>query len=217
MLLLKLLMKIPVLIIDDHQLFSDGLSLILKESNQFDVAGQVFDSRQAVYQCLTIRPELVLIDFNMPEINGLTVVNQLKEQQFGGRIVVISMYASTKDISLFKDSGVDGYLPKTTPASKLIESLCSVMNGNQVFESLVTKKELTVKDSFTMRSRLTKREVDILRSIKKGMTTEEVANFLNLSYYTVETHRKNINQKLNIKSKVEFYEFLSRFDVSTDQ
>ncbi|OIN55531.1 response regulator transcription factor [Arsenicibacter rosenii] len=209
-------MKIPVLIIDDHQLFSDGLSLILKESNQFDVVGQVFDSRQAIYQCLSIRPSLVLIDFNMPEINGLTIVNELKAQSFSGKIVVISMYAGNKEIEMFKDSGVDGYLPKTTPASKLIDALCGVMSGDQVFESLVTKKELTVKDSFTMKNRLTKREADILRAIKKGMTTEDVANYLNLSYYTVETHRKNINQKLNIRSKVEFYDFLSKFDVGAD-
>ncbi|MDF7819205.1 response regulator transcription factor [Runella sp. MFBS21] len=203
-------MPTTVLIIDDHQLFNDGLSLILKESAFFQVIGQVYDSRQAVYQCQTLNPKLVLVDFNMPHLDGLGVVNALKAQGFKGKIVVISMYADAKEIAIFKQLGIDGYLPKTTPASELIKVLKKIMANERIYESLNLQKKRSIKE--VSEYKLTKREIDILRALKKGITTEQVAHELNLSYYTVETHRKNINQKLNLKSKIEFYDFLRNFE-----
>lgn len=205
-------MPTTVLIIDDHQLFNDGLSLILKESAYFEVIGQVYDSRQAVYQCQTLNPKLVLVDFNMPHLDGLAVVNAIKAQGFKGKIVVISMYADAKEIAIFKQLGIDGYLPKTTPASELIKILKKIMANERIYESLNPQKKHSIKDGFVSEYKLTKREIDILRALKKGITTEQVAHELNLSYYTVETHRKNINQKLNLKSKIEFYDFLRNFE-----
>lgn len=203
-------MPTTVLIIDDHQLFNDGLSLILKESAFFQVIGQVYDSRQAVYQCQTLNPKLILVDFNMPHLDGLGVVNALKAQGFKGKIVVISMYADAKEIAIFKQLGIDGYLPKTTPASELIKVLKKIMANERIYESLNLQKKRSIKE--VSEYKLTKREIDILRALKKGITTEQVAHELNLSYYTVETHRKNINQKLNLKSKIEFYDFLRNFE-----
>lgn len=205
-------MPTTVLIIDDHQLFNDGLSLILKESAYFEVIGQVYDSRQAVYQCQALNPKLVLVDFNMPHLDGVAVVSAIKAQGFKGKIVVISMYADAKEIAIFKQLGTDGYLPKTTPASELIKVLKKIMANERIYESLNPQKKRSIKGSVASEYKLTKREIDILRALKKGITTEQVAQELNLSYYTVETHRKNINQKLNLKSKIEFYEFLRNFE-----
>lgn len=143
---------------------------------------------------------------------GVAVVSALKAQGFKGKIVVISMYADTKEIAIFKQLGIDGYLPKTTPASELIKILKKIMANERIYESLNPQKKRSIKGSVASEYKLTKREIDILRALKKGITTEQVAHELNLSYYTVETHRKNINQKLNLKSKIEFYEFLRNFE-----
>lgn len=196
-------------IIDDHSLFNDGLSLILRDSGKFKVIEQVYDSRQAYFKCFSLKPDLVIIDYNMPHLNGLEVVKQLKSLNYDFKIVIVSMYADKKEISLFKDLGVDSYISKTTPAALLTRTLSEVMKGDKVFLSNPVEKVEIKKDAFALKHHLTKRELEILKLIKEDFTTEQMADKLNLSFYTVETHRKNINQKLKFKTKQEFYEFLS--------
>lgn len=201
-------MKIKTIIIDDHQLFNDGLCMILKESGFFDIVEQVFDSRQAVFQTQKHVPKLILLDLNMPYLNGVEVAQQLKELPFKVIIVVISMYAERKEIGLFQKLGIDGYITKTTPAKELITILKKIVMGEKIFESFSPQKINLPKDNFTKQFHLTKRELEVIKALKKGLTTEQIATTLNLSYYTVETHRKNINQKMKFTSKKEFYDFL---------
>ncbi len=205
-------MKTNILIIDDHQLFNDGLALILKEDKDFKIVGQVYDSRHALYKCHSLNPDLVLVDFNMPHLNGLEVVKQLNTLNSKHKVVIISMYADSKEIQLFKELGVNGYLPKTTPAKELRQDLHTVMAGEFVFRSSKADKPTVVKDDFALKYHLSKREIEILKTLKQGHTTEQVADLLHLSFFTVETHRKNINQKLNFKNKQEFYDFLHEFN-----
>ena len=206
-------MKNKVIIIDDHALFNEGLSLILKESGEFNVIKQIYDSRQACYHCQLLVPELVLIDFNMPYLNGLEVAKQLKEILSLSKIVVISMYAEPREIALFKEVGVDGYISKTTTGVALITALKKIMSGETFFEKPMEKKTAE-KDSFALQYQLTKREMEVLKNIKKGFTTEQIAKQLGLSFYTVETHRKNINQKLKFKTRKEFYDFLEMIQIN---
>ena len=195
------------IIIDDHSLFNDGLSLILKESG-FKVIEQVYDSRQAYFKCYSLRPNLVIIDYNMPHLNGLEVVKQINSLDYGCKIVIVSMYADKKEIALFKEEGVDGYINKTTPAAELIQALNAILSGEKVFISNSIVKSELLKDEFEKKHRLTKRELEILKLIKDDFTTEQIATSLNLSFYTVETHRKNIKHKLNFETKQEYYDFL---------
>ena len=195
------------IIIDDHSLFNDGLSLILKESG-FKVIEQVYDSRQAYFKCYSLRPSLVIIDYNMPHLNGLEVVKQINSLDYGCKIVIVSMYADKKEIALFKEEGVDGYINKTTPAAELIQALNAILSGEKVFISNSIVKSELLKDEFEKKHRLTKRELEILKLIKDDFTTEQIATSLNLSFYTVETHRKNIKHKLNFETKQEYYDFL---------
>jgi DNA-binding NarL/FixJ family response regulator len=205
-------MKTKTIIIDDHTLFNDGMGLILKESGLFEVIEQIYDSRQAQSKCFSLKPELVIMDYNMPHINGLEVVRQLNTSESKMKIVIVSMYADKKEIELFKKEGIDAYITKTTPALQLIETLKKVMEGEQLFESKSKVKSMIGKDTFAAKHQLTKREMEILRLIKQEETTEKIAEMLNLSYYTVETHRKNINQKLKFKTKKEFYAFLETIE-----
>jgi DNA-binding NarL/FixJ family response regulator len=208
----KFPMKTKVIIIDDHTLFNDGMNLILKESGLFEVIEQIYDSRQAQTKCFALKPELVIVDYNMPHINGLEVVKQLNALKNEIKIVIVSMYADKKEIELFKKEGVDAYITKTTPAAQLIESLKKVMEGVKIFEFKTKAKTVIEKEVFANKHQLTKREMDILRLIKQEQTTEKIAEILNLSFYTVETHRKNINHKLKFKTKKEFYAFLETIE-----
>lgn len=201
-------MKIRTLIIDDHSLFNDGLALILKESSDFEVVGQVYDSRKAAFACQVLSPNLILLDYNMPYLNGLEVIEVIRKFLFNPKVVIISMYADKKEINLFKASNVDGFLTKTSSSVELITSLNKVMAGEKVIHTGRPRKENSVKDFFALKHQLTKREYEIVMWLKDGKTTEEIANDLGLSYLTVETHRKNINAKLKLSNKQEFYNFL---------
>ncbi|MFY7827455.1 MAG: response regulator [Flectobacillus sp.] len=201
-------MKTKVIIVDDHSLFNDGLGLILKESGDYEVLAQIYDSRKAYQECNTLLPELILVDYNMPFVDGLVLVKQLRTLVHRSKIVVISMYADRREIEAFKAFEIEGYLSKTSPSAEILLSLKKIMNGESVFQVKQEKSTNLEKDFFSLKKLLTKREVEILKALKKGYTSEQVAQELCLSYYTVETHRKNINQKLKFNSKKEFYDFL---------
>lgn len=201
-------MKTKVIIVDDHALFSDGLTRILTESRNFEVIKQVYESRHALFHFRELNPDLVLVDYNMPGLDGLEVVKQLRELQHDCKIVVISMYADKKEIQRFVSAGVDGYLTKTTHADDLTQKLQEVMAGKKVFADDMVSKPPVRKDSFQLRFQLTRRELEILRWIKEGHSTQDIADKLSLSYYTVETHRRNINQKLKSLSRREYEDLL---------
>lgn len=201
-------MKTKVVIVDDHSLFNDGLSLILKESGKYEILAQIYDSRKAYNECNTLLPELILVDYNMPFLDGLSLVKQLRTLVHRSKIVVISMYADRREIEAFKAFEIEGYLSKTSPSAEILLSLEKIIKGENVFQVKQEQKTSFEKDFFSLKKLLTKREVEILKALKKGYTSEQVAQELCLSYYTVETHRKNINQKLKFNSKKEFYEFL---------
>lgn len=205
-------MKTKTIIVDDHSLFNDGLRLILKESNAFEVIEQIYDSRQAYHKCFTLMPALIIVDYNMPYLNGLEVVKQLKSLNYDKKVVIVSMYADKKEIALFEAVGVDGYMTKTTPANLLVASLKKILAGEKVFVSNNFNKEPEVIDTFSKMQQLTKRETEILKLVGKDYTTEQIAEALHLSIYTVSTHRKNINQKLNFENKQEFYDFLKELN-----
>ncbi|NBB29693.1 response regulator transcription factor [Cellulophaga sp. BC115SP] len=206
-------MKTKVVIVDDHSLFNDGLSLILKESGDYEILAQIYDSRKAYNECNTLLPQLILVDYNMPFLDGLTLVKQLRTLVHRSKIVVISMYADRREIEAFKAYEIEGYLSKTSPSAEILLSLEKIIKGENVFQVKQEQKTSFEKDFFSLKKLLTKREVEILKALKKGYTSEQVAQELCLSYYTVETHRKNINQKLKFNSKKEFYEFLNTIEL----
>ncbi len=202
-------MKIKCLIVDDHQLFNDGLALILNESKKFEVFAQIFDSRNAYHKCFQNKVDLVLVDYNMPNLNGLELVKQLSTLPYKPKIVVISMYADRREIEQFEKQGADGYFTKTTPSNLLLSKLIEIVNGASYFEH--HQQENRPKDQFYLKNQFTKREVEVLKLLKKEYTTEQIATELGLSYYTIETHRKNINQKMKFTSKKEYFDFLEQY------
>ena len=146
----------------------------------------------------------------MPNLDGLAVVAQIRQLPFRCRIVVVSMYAEQPEIARFMSLNVDGYLAKTIPAGQLLESLQRVMQKERVFLSDKLPVTSTLPpDYFWLNYQLTRREVDILKQLKAGLSSEQIAVALELSYHTVQTHRRNINRKLPFKTAKEFYDFLN--------
>ncbi|MBO0948195.1 response regulator [Fibrella forsythiae] len=202
-------MPTRTILIDDHRLFNDGLSLVLRDSMDFVVVEQVYDSRLALDACLRLAPDLVLVDVNMPHYDGRAVVEQLKQLPTACKIVIISMYAEKKEIVLFNALKINGYIAKTVAAERLLLLLRRVMEGQMVIETdSAPSLAPPAKDTVRFIYGLTKREVEILKLVKRGLTSEQIAADLSLSYYTVQTHRKNITHKLPFTTKKEYYDFL---------
>ena len=202
-------MPTRTILIDDHRLFNDGLSLVLRDSMDFVVVEQVYDSRLALEVCSRLAPDLVLVDVNMPHYDGLAVVQQLKQLPISCRIVVISMYAEKHEITRFSALNINGYIAKTVAADRLLMLLRQVMQGQTVIETdTVPSSAPPAEDMVRSSYCLTKREVEILKRVKRGLTSEQIADELSLSYYTVQTHRKNIGHKLPFTTKKEYYDFL---------
>jgi DNA-binding NarL/FixJ family response regulator len=190
---------INTLVVDDHTLFNDGLCFMLKESHQFEVVEQVYDSRYAYGKCFSLRPALVLLDYNMPHLNGLEVAKQLKSLPYDCKVVIISMYADQQELALLQEAGIDGFIAKTTPSDTLIDSLQRILAGEQLFLTHNFDKAPPQKNN--KRQLLTKRETQIQKLEKEHYTTEQIANVLSLSVYTVETHQKNIQQKTRMMNQ----------------
>ncbi|MBS1627691.1 MAG: response regulator transcription factor [Bacteroidetes bacterium] len=198
---------IRIVIIDDHRLFNDGLFAMLSTEKTVLVVEQVYDSRTAVAAVSKFNPEMVLVDFNMPHINGIELTKLLKEKNPQLKIIVLSMYNDERFIELFKKNNANGYLLKTVSVEKLINVIHDVANGENYFPELYNNHSLT-EDVFLKKLTLSNRELEVINLIKQGLQTKEIASRLNISYYTAETHRKNIKLKIGIKGETDFLKFI---------
>jgi DNA-binding NarL/FixJ family response regulator len=191
---------INIMIVDDHKLFSDGLAALLEKEQEIQVSKQIYDSRNALLEISHQMPDVVLIDFNMPYINGLELSKQLLLEHPNLKILILSMYDEERFIKDFQEVGTKGYLIKTASVEEVKKTIIAIHEGESVFDIFDnTKRNLHKEDLFIKKLLLSPREEDVIRLIIKGLNTRQIAEGLNISYYTAETHKKNIYTKLGIK------------------
>jgi len=198
---------INVVIIDDHRLFNDGLNAMLEPEKGIQVLTQVYDSREARAKVKKLNPDVVLMDFNMPHINGMELAKLLLEEKPGLRILILSMYNEERHIDTFKEIGAKGYIFKTASAEEVVRAIQQVHAEEFHFPETETKHN-HADDSFLKKLKLSSRELEVIALIKKGLTTKEIADKLFISYYTAETHRKNIKLKIGVKGEADFIKFI---------
>lgn len=207
---------IRLLIIDDHRLFNDGLATMLGNVPGVDVVGQVYLSRDAIAAHHRLQPDLVLIDFNMPYINGLELTELLLKQDTDSKVLILSMYNEARYINDFRKAGAKGYLLKTASLTEVVEAIQCIYMGGTYFETLIRTAQTPsnhASDDFLKMHRLTPREVDVLRCIKQGLSSQQVADRLSVSFHTVDTHRKNIHVKLQLKGQSELFAWLAQHEL----
>ncbi|MFY9465231.1 MAG: response regulator transcription factor [Sediminibacterium sp.] len=209
--------QINLMIADDHPLFVEGLKMILSSESQFAINGIANDGKQLLY-LLTQQPQtsLILLDVNMPHLNGLDTIKYIK-QSFGSvKVLMLSAYSDHKLVEEARVAGADGYILKNSSREALIGAIKRVCEGQQVFEvePANDQEELFRKmDVFLRKYDLTKREKEILYYLKQTLTNQQIAEKLHLSIYTVETHRKNIMQKLQLNSPAALVKFMIEFNI----
>ena len=190
--------KTRVLIVDDHPMVADGIRSILEGYDDIDVVGTLNNGQEAVDHAVDMAPDVILMDLNMPQLGGISATELLLERAPDTRILILSMHDSPEYISTALGHGACGYVLKDVPTDEIKLAIDVVMRGERY---LCTGAKGRLEPSGdTEREPLTGREQTILLQLAQGKSNKEVANDLDISVRTVETHRKNIKRKLGIST-----------------
>jgi two-component system response regulator NreC len=202
--------KIRILLADDHNVMRKGLRLLLESQPGFSVVGEASDGHQAVEQAEATKPDVVVLDIGMPRLSGTEAAQRIGELLPGTSVIILSMHSDEGYVMRALKAGAKGYLLKDAAEGDLVEAIRAVGNGKTFFSSEISKmlvedyvREIRtrgVEDSYEL---LTSREREILHLLAEGKSNKDIASALNLSPYTVETHRRNLQEKLNLHSFAE--------------
>ena len=202
--------NIRILLADDHTVVRKGLRLLLESQPGFHVVADASDGREAVALAAEHSPDVVVMDVAMPGLNGIEAARQILAKRPETSVVFLSMHSDEGYVLKALKAGARGYLLKDSADHDLINAVKVVTEGKAFFSPAISKmlvedyvrqmRERSVEDSFDL---LTTREREVLQLLAEGKNNKEVATLLNLSLYTVETHRGNIFQKLNLHSGAE--------------
>lgn len=193
---------IKILIADDHKMIIDGLKSMLAPIDEVSVVGEAYTGNEVLSQLKQRAVDLILMDINMPELDGIDATRKLKAQYPQVKVLILTMYNKPEFIRNLMEVGADGYILKNTGKEELLEAIRQLHAGQPYWGKEVTKtvmeslRSSTPNNSFS----LTKREKEVLKLIVAEYTTGEIANKLFISPYTAETHRKNLLSKLNVKN-----------------
>lgn len=191
--------KISLVIVDDHPLVLDGLTSRLERSNQIDVVGQASNGQEAIKVVEQVMPEVVLMDINMPIMNGIEAAEIFKEKFSSVKLLVLSMHDDREYVMNMARAGVKGYVLKSASADEMLMAIKAVHMGGIYFSPDIAKI-LTNQEKNSQDEALSTREQAVLRLLAGGMSNKEMARELDISVRTVETHRRNIKVKLDIST-----------------
>lgn len=208
-------METRVIIADDHPIVVQGIKDVLGGKDCFRVIATFNEGRALLQSPSLAAAEILLLDLNMPGIDGLQVLAELTKRRLSLKIIVLTTYLSPQLVQQCKDVGVSGYLVKSEDLYQLIKMIDSVLLGNTVFPDFSqatphTENEFSYFDEFLKKYKLTKREVEVIRLVCDDLNSKAIAEKLCLSTFTVQTHRRNIVKKLGLDdSKISLYRFAS--------
>jgi DNA-binding NarL/FixJ family response regulator len=195
---------VRVLIVDDHRVVADGLRLVLDEHPDLQVIATAGDGATALRLASTTPPDLVLVDYRLPDMTGAELAAQLRDRQPGVQVLFLSMVVSAPLIREAVRAGARGYLVKTQPAEELVDAVRRAARGEMLVPA-ATLAELVVGDDegAQLLDRLTPRETDVLRLLAAGLDNRAIAARLGIGYVTARSHLRSLSSKLGAHSKLE--------------
>lgn len=201
--------KINVFVVDDHQIFLDGIVSLLTDEPDIRISGTAHNGKQALEKIKTTKTDVVLMDINMPVMDGIEATKQLRQSSPDIRILMLTMYNEPRFIKECLEIGAKGYVLKNISKDDLVKAIHTVYQDkpyldNEAQEKLIhsisSKEEEDTRDYDELAAQITQRELEILQLIALGLTSQDIANKLFISKNTVETHRKNMLAKLNVNN-----------------
>jgi len=198
--------KIKLVVVDDHTLFRRGLVGLLSEMPDFEVAGEASDGIEAVPLIGHLRPDLVLMDINMPGMNGVEALRAVRLSDPAQKVLMLTISQNEEDLLGAILAGANGYLLKNAEPEVLRSTIHQVLKGNSVLSPEITQKvlmSLRRSQQNSGQSLLSSREVDVLRCMAKGLTTRQIADALYISENTVKTHIRHILEKFEVNNRAQ--------------
>jgi len=208
-------MKIKVILADDHKIFRDGLRTLI-EKEGMEVVGEAENGRKAIKLAEKLMPDLIIMDVSMPDMNGIEATRKIRATIHDVKVIALSMHSDRRFVLGMLEAGASGYLLKDCAFGELAGAINQVTKGNTYLSpkiaDVVVKGYLNKNNDSTTKGGvvLTSREREILQLIAEGLTAREIAAHVFLSIKTIETHRRNIMQKLNMKSTADLTKYAIR-------
>ncbi len=207
---------IRLLVADDHPLILDGLMASLSSEPSIHIVAEVTDGTEVLQTLKKEEVDVILLDINMPGMDGFETLNRLTPDFPDVRIIILSMYDKPEFIHQLVESGASGYLLKNTDRDEMIYAIQKVHHGNIYFSEEVRRILRKEKEAATHHENLTKREKEILRLISEGKTTSDIAEMLFISTHTVDTHRKNLLAKLDVKNVAGLVKYAIEYGITRE-
>jgi two-component system, NarL family, response regulator NreC len=202
--------KTTILIADDHDVVRAGLRFLLERQEDMEILGEAADGRQVIQMAEELHPSVIVMDIAMPQLNGIDAAAQILRRSPDTKIVILSMYADEEFLVRALSAGVKGYLLKDSVQGDLVRAVRAVAAGRSFFSPAIAQtlaedyirqlQSKGVEDTYEL---LTEREREILQLLAEGRSNKEAAGVLNVSPYTIETHRTHLMQKLNLHNTAE--------------
>lgn len=187
--------KIRLALVDDHSLVRDGIKALLSVIPNVAVVGEAENGAHAIDMVEQCKPDLLLVDINLPDINGLVLTRKIRERHPSLRVLVLSMHDSKEYVSESLRAGASGYVLKNSPSREIVAAIEAIATGGTFYSAEIAQKLLLEGGES---SELTPRERQVLYKMAQGLNNKEMARELNISVRTVETHRLSIRRKLKI-------------------
>lgn len=191
-----------IFIVDDHQMIIDGINLMLEGRPEFVVVGESTKPLDVLDMPDLAKADILITDIGMPDMSGVELTRAVKNKFPNINVLALSMFVDSAVVAEMIDAGISGYVIKNTGKKELIEALTKVGGGQKYFAQELTMELMKSYKRGQEESKLTDREIEIIRMIEKDMTTRDIADTLFISERTVETHRKNILHKTNTQTVV---------------
>lgn len=211
-------MCIKVVLVDDQELFREGLNLILEKHDDIEVVGEASSGEEAVRVARSIQPDVMVMDINMPgsDINGIEATRQIIAENNAIRIIALSIHSNKAYVHRMLKGGATGYLLKEATSSELVGAIYKVMRGetylsSQINKIIITAFQNSLKNPLeTQSTELTRREKQILKLIAEGSNSKQIGSELNIAAKTVDTHKRNLMEKLGIHNMADLIKYAIR-------
>lgn len=212
-------MAIKVMIADDHSMIREGLKQLLELEGDYQVIEEACDGVECLEKLANTTPDILLLDINMPNMNGLEVLQKMKEKRMKVKVLVLTVHNEVEYLLKAVDIGINGYLLKDSESAELKKAILTVVNGEDYIQpSLIPLLNAKMidrnKDNVKIES-LTRREMDVLKLLAVGMYNKEVAEKLNISERTVKNHVSNIFKKIGVTDRTQAAVFAIRNNLIT--